>query len=126
MGLHTTDSNCFNYTIKACDGACVGEESAADYNARVTEFISKHSFENKNFLIIDRGRSVDERSVVLIEEGKFKGYGFYNLNFQINNLDILERIITPMQDNRDARHLIQSYLRTRKVIKIMELTELEN
>lgn len=126
MGLHTTDSNCFNYTIKACDGACVGEESAADYNARVNEFISKHSFENKNFLIIDRGRSVDERSVVLIEEGKFKGYGFYNLNFQINNLDILERIITPMQDNRDARHLIQSYLRTRKVIKIMELTELEN
>ena len=126
MGLYTTDSNCFNYTIKACDGACVGKESAAEYNARVTEFISKHSFENKNFLIIDRGRSVDERSVVLIEEGKFKGYGFYNLNFQINNLDILERIITPMQDNRDARHLIQSYLRTRKVIKIMELTELEN
>lgn len=126
MGLYTTDSNCFNYTIKACDGACVGKESAAEYNARVTEFISKHSFENKNFLIIDRGRSVNERSVVLIEEGKFKGYGFYNLNFQINNLDILERIITPMQDNRDARHLIQSYLRTRKVIKIMELTELEN
>ena len=77
-------------------------------------------------MIIDRGRSVDERSVILIEEGQFKGYGFYNLNFQINNLDILERIITPMQDNRDARHLIQSYLRTRKVIKIMELTELEN
>ena len=76
-------------------------------------------------MIIDRGRSVDERSVILIEEGQFKGYGFYNLNFQINNLEILERIITPMHDNRDARHLIQSYLRTRKVIKTLELAELE-
>jgi len=47
------------------------------------------------------------------------------LNFQINNLEILERIITPMNDNRDARHLIQSYLRTRKVIKTLELAELE-
>ena len=63
--------------------------------------------------------------MILIEEGKFKGYGFYNLNFQINNLEILERIITPMHDNRDARHLIQSYLRTRKVINTLELAELE-
>ena len=63
--------------------------------------------------------------MILIEEGQFKGYGFYNLNFQINNLEILERIITPMHDNRDARHLIQSYLRTRKVIKTLELAELE-
>lgn len=125
MGLHQTSGNCFNYTIKECEGACVGEEAPEQYNERVQQFISKHSFENKNFLIIDRGRSVDERSVILIEEGKFKGYGFYNLNFQINNLEILERIITPMHDNRDARHLIQSYLRTRKVIKTLELAELE-
>lgn len=125
MGLHQTNGNCFNYTIKECEGACVGEEAPKQYNERVQQFINKHSFENKNFLIIDRGRSVDERSVILIEEGQFKGYGFYNLNFQINNLEILERIITPMHDNRDARHLIQSYLRTRKVIKTLELAELE-
>ena len=35
-------------------------------------------------LIIDKGRSLEERSVILIENGVYKGYGFYNLNFQIN------------------------------------------
>ncbi|MEH6656232.1 exonuclease domain-containing protein [Leeuwenhoekiella marinoflava] len=125
-GLHQTDGNCFNYTIKTCNGACIGEESPETYNERVETFIKKHTFENKNFIIIDRGPTKEERSAVLIENGIFKGFGYYNLNHQLNNLDILERIITPMEDNRDARHIIQSYLRSRKVIKIMELNELEN
>ncbi len=120
--LHNTGGNCFNYTIKECKGACVGEEPAELYNERVAEYINRHSFANKNMLILDRGRSIEERSVILIEDGKFKGYGFYNLNFQLNNMEILERIITPMTDNRDARHIIQSYLRTKKVHQVMELT----
>ena len=72
-------------------------------------------------VIIDRGREVDERSAILIQNGIFKGFGFYNLNYQINNLDILESIITPMENNRDQQHIIQSYLRKNKRIKIIDL-----
>lgn len=108
-----------------CTGACIHNEKPEDYNLRVQEYINSVSFENKNFALIDRGRTVDERSLILIEEGKLKGIGFYNLNFQINNPEILHRIITPMQDNKDARHIIHSYLRVKKVIKIIELTEIE-
>ena len=75
-------------------------------------------------LIIDRGRDVDERSVILIEDGVFLGMGFYNLNFQLNNIEILKSIITKMDNNRDAQHIIQSYLRTKKVKKVISFDEI--
>lgn len=121
-GLHTTNSNCFNYTIKQCFGACIEEESFDNYNSRIQQIINHHSFENQHMVIIDRGRAVDERSAILIENGQFKGLGFCNLNYQINNLEILQSIITPMQHNRDSQHIIQTYLRKkRKQLKIVQL-----
>jgi DNA polymerase III subunit epsilon len=120
-GIHTTNSNCFNYTIKQCFGACIDEEQSEDYNKRIQNIINYHSFENQNMVIIDRGRAIDERSAILIKNGKFKGYGFYNLNYQINNLDILQSIITPMQHNRDTQHIIQTYLRQNKKLKTIHL-----
>ena len=71
-------------------------------------------------VIIDRGRAVDERSAILIENGIFKGMGFYNLNYQINNLEVLSSIITPMEHNRDSQHIIQNYLRKNKRLKILK------
>ena len=71
-------------------------------------------------VIIDRGREIDERSAILIENGVFKGLGFYNLNYQINNLDVLQSIITPMESNRDSQHIIQNYLRKNKRLKILK------
>jgi len=119
-GLHKTGGGCFRHSIKKCNGACVGEESPEDYNKKVEKVIQKYSYSNKNLLIIDRGRAADEKSVLLIEDGIFKGMGYFNLNFQVTNIDIIKNIITPMQNNRDTQHIIQTYLRKRKPLKIIE------
>lgn len=116
-GVYPTKSNCFNYTIKQCFGACIEKEDPLDYNFRALQIINKHSFENQNMVIIDKGRDIDERSAILIENGVFRGIGFYNLNYQINNIEVLQSVITPMQNNRDTQHIIQSYLRRNKNIK---------
>jgi len=68
-------------------------------------------------VIVDRGRDVDERSAILIKNGVFQGLGFFSLNYQINNVEVLESIITPMENNRDTQHIIQSYLRRNKKVK---------
>ncbi|GGD12078.1 exonuclease [Hyunsoonleella pacifica] len=117
VGEYKTTSSCFNYDIKECLGACVGEESVEIYNKRVELLISKNSYSNKNMVIVDKGRDIDERSAILIKNGVFQGLGFFNLNYQINNLEVLESIITPMQNNRDTQHIIQSYLRRNKKVK---------
>mgnify|MGYP006189215093 CR=1 FL=1 len=124
-GLHTGNGSCFNYSIKQCNGACIGEEDIAAYNERVNEVIRKYSYENLNMLVIDRGRDVDEKSALLVEEGKFKGIGYFNLNYQLNNLEIIKSIITPMQSDRDAQHIIQSYLRRNHRLKVIHLNSEE-
>ena len=118
--LYDTKNECFQYKIKECDGACIGKISPEEYNERVEEFIQKNKFENDNMVVIDRGRSIDERSAILIENGIYKGYCFYDLNYQINNIEILKNIIIPMQNNRDTRTIIQGYLRRNKVMKIVK------
>ena len=92
-GLYETKNGCFQYKIKECNGACLEEESTDIYNDRVQEFIAENSFENNNMVIIDRGRTFDERSAILIENGIYKGYCFYELNYQVNNIEILKNII---------------------------------
>ncbi len=121
-GMENTSGNCFNYTIKSCHGACVNEESAESYNERVRELISKHLYTNQNMIVIDKGRDIDEKSALLVEDGEFKGIGYYNLNHQVNHLDIIRSIITPMTNDRDAQHIIQSYLRRNKKLKIIQLS----
>jgi DNA polymerase III subunit epsilon len=108
---------CFNYELGGCNGACIGKESANDYNARVIEFINANSFYNQSIIIIDRGRAVDERSAVLIENGIYKGYAFFNLNYQVNKIDILKNILIPMDNNKDAKKIIQEYIRKKKALK---------
>ena len=57
---------------------------------RVKQLIEKNSYNSQNMIVIDRGREIDERSVIYIENGVFKGLGFFDLNYQINNLEVLE------------------------------------
>lgn len=119
-GLYPTKTSCFNYDIKQCLGACIEAESPESYNKRVLQLIAKNSYNDQNMVIIDRARDVDERSAILIEKGIFKGIGYFNLNYQITNVEVLQSIITPMENNRDAQHIIKSYLRKNKKLKIIK------
>lgn len=118
-GLYISKKECFQYKTKECDGACIGEVSPEIYNVRVQQFILENSFENKNMILIDRGRNINERSAILIENGIYLGYAYYDLNYQITNIDILKNILIPMQHNRDVKSIIQNYIRKSKSIKIL-------
>ncbi len=120
-GLYNSKTSCFRYELDSCLGACVNEETPETYNARVNTFLKKYSYKNKNMVILDRGRDVDERSAILIENGEFKGLAFINLNYQITKIEILKTLITPMENNKDSQHIIQSYLRRTPKLKIITL-----
>jgi len=121
-GFSKAKKNCSNYESDDCDGACIGKEGAAIYNQKVFKAIEKYSLSDKNMVIVDKGRDIGEHSAILIKNGHFKGLGFYDLNHQINNLHILESIITPMVGNDNTAHIIEAYLRKRKVSKILHLS----
>ena len=118
-GLYETQNGCFQHKINECNGACLGKETPEVYNERVEEFLNEMSFNNQNRIIVDRGRKINERSAVLIENGIYKGYCFFDLNYQITNMEVFKNILIPMQNNRDTRTIIQGYLRKNKVLKII-------
>ena len=119
-GLYHTKEACFQYKLNECDGACIGQIPHEIYNSRVTEFITNNTLENQNMIVIDKGRNISEHSAILIENGIYKGYCFYDLNYQITNVEILKNILIPMQSNRDTQNIIQSYIRKSKTIKIIK------
>lgn len=89
------------------------------YNVFVKSKAAIIEFSNENLLIIDKGRNVGEKSVVLIENNEFKGFCYTDLSFQINNVDILRSLISPMENSAYNRHLIKKYLQKNNVEKLI-------
>ena len=76
-------------------------------------------FSNDNLLVIDKGRNVGEKSVLLIENSEFKGFCFTNLSYQINNLEVLRNLISPMENSIYNRNIIKKYLQKNNVEKLI-------
>ncbi|CEN40415.1 hypothetical protein CCAN12_780128 [Capnocytophaga canimorsus] len=66
--------------------------------------------------------SLMKKSIILIENGKIKGYGFINLNYQLSHLDIVNNLITPLSDSLENRHIIQSHMRKIRNLQIKNYT----
>jgi DNA polymerase III subunit epsilon len=118
-GLYPGTGACFHHSIKQCKGACTGIESAEDYNKRAGEALQSLEFSERNILIIDRGRDKNERSIVLIENGKYSGYGFIDNDVALSDPALLHDIVFPAADNREIRRIIRDFIRRNKVEKII-------
>ena len=78
-----------------------------------------NSFLHPNFLIIDKGREIEENSVIYVENDEVLGYTFTNLAFQEHQLDILKTMLTPIENKKLARTIVKNYLLRNKVAKIV-------
>ena len=123
VGLESAIDGCSYVQINKCLGACIENETTTLYNQRVQECINRMSFPAPNLLLIDKGRTHDERSIILIQNNDYKGFGYVDLNYQINNIEVVKTIITPMKNTRAARHLIQQFIRKGKVKQLINLDE---
>ena len=119
-GLYETDGTCFHYHVGICKGACCGKESAKDYNERAEKALEEFVFSQKNFFIIDKGRNEDERCAVKILNGKYSGYGYFDINDVGFGLSAVHDCIRSSPDNRDIQVILKSYLKRNRVEKIIE------
>lgn len=119
-GMYETDGPCFHRQVSLCKGACCGEESSSEYNERALKALDEFIFTGRNFFIIDRGRDDTERSAVKIVNGKYAGYGFFNINEIGFGLTAIHDCITNARDNRDIQIIIKGYLKRHKVEKVID------
>ena len=96
--------------IKRCHGAAIGREKPETYNNRSRSAMENLSFNYKNLIIVGRGRTHDEVSIVQIENGKFKGIGYMNKDENMSDPTALENVIAIYNDDPDARRIIRTYM----------------
>jgi len=108
-GLQKSDGACYAHENGVCSGACLGIENPPQYNKRVQDAINEVVEERESYAIIGNGRSTEESSVVLVEEGKYVGFGFIS-EPQISSIDDVKEIISPQIDNPDIQRIISWYL----------------
>ncbi|MCU0436557.1 MAG: exonuclease domain-containing protein [Raineya sp.] len=103
---------CFGHRIGECAGACVGEEDFEKYNQRVEKVIALLSqFKKPNFVIVGKGRTLEEHSLVCIENGRYLGFGFVDTETLKNTpAHLAKDFIENRQDNRDTQKIIRQYL----------------
>ncbi|WP_127137917.1 exonuclease domain-containing protein [Flagellimonas oceanensis] len=107
------------------DNECVhqeAEQSASNCNEKVLSAFEKYSIQDKDIALTDQGRETGERSFVLIKNGRLQGFGYVELNHQINNIHILESIMTPMRSDENTTFIVETYLRKNNRLKTIPLT----
>lgn len=109
-GLYKTTSACFQYNLKECFGACINQEDYKQYNKRVNAFIQSIQLPKKDFLFELEGRTANEKGIVLIEKGVYKGFGFCSK--ELIEHDEVKEFILPKQDNRDVRKILFRLMRS--------------
>lgn len=112
---------CFNHGIHRCKGACINLEAPENYNQRVELALRQVRYEHDNFIVIDEGRYTDERSVVFIEGGRYKGFGFVPQIQVRQGVEHLKTCISPQPDNRNVQTIIKGYLERNPVEKLIPL-----
>jgi len=89
------------------------------FNRFVKPIPNSVDFSNENMIVIDKGRHEAEHAIILIENNHYIGSTFVDLNYQINNIDILRNLVTTVEEDNNMRLMIKKYLQTNKVQKII-------
>lgn len=118
--LYPTQSACFHYSIQRCNGACIDQEQSSTYNERVQSFIDKYTLSGESFYLIDKGRHKSEKSLVLVENGTIAGFGFAPYHFNNQPVFKWKRFIELTHEDRDARSILNLFLRKNKEINIVK------
>ena len=109
-GVYKIAHACFGYSVKQCNGACIGKEEPEQYNKRVKLAIDSLEYKNPNFMIIDSGRTTSEKSIVQIEKGEYVGFGYFEPEYVSLNPETLKDFIKFKKDNTDIKRIIRNYL----------------
>ena len=109
--LDQSSHSCFNYQIRNCHGACVQEENTNDYNERVETLANSLTFDEQHFYLVEPGRDKREKSVILVQNGSYKGFGFVPFYLLKEHPKSWQRFIDLRPEDRDCRTILRFWLR---------------
>ena len=120
--IQTVSGSCLDYPDGNCKGACMEVETPQAYNQRVLECIDNFSYLMNSYLLLGKGRSDQETSMVMVKNGRYRGFGFVDEmdgSYQVQ--DLIGRI-KPFADNQDVQRIISTFLKAHPRTKQINFT----
>lgn len=106
--LQKEEGPCQGRTDGYCLGACEQLEDPARYNERVQQAIAALEAA-PSFAIVDEGRTMDEKSCILVQQGQFYGMGYLPRSLEITDIDQLLPLLTPYRESLYVRNLVLGF-----------------
>ncbi|HXB93545.1 MAG TPA: exonuclease domain-containing protein [Puia sp.] len=100
---------CEGMLEKSCDGACEQREAPESYNEKVRAAIAALMEGLPSFTVMDRGRHGEEKSCILVEQGRIYGMGYIPMDAAVRDPEALKQWLTPCPENDYMRGLIYAY-----------------
>ncbi len=91
-----------------------------EQDAKLAE-LEKANLHKRDILVVGQGRTYSERSFIRLKNNELLGYGFFDLNFQIANLDKVEKNTVPLIHAPARVLLIHRFMRRQKFAKTIDL-----
>jgi DNA polymerase-3 subunit epsilon len=88
----------------------MGVEPADVYNRRIAEALESFQAKGESAAIIGKGRDTDEQSLVLVENGIYMGFGFFNRDVSITDFESARTYVRTGAETPTVQNLINSYL----------------
>jgi len=118
--LDKSRNTCFNYEVQKCQGACIGEEPPYLYNERFEEsLVLVNRLFEENFLVMEEGRTINEKAVFLVEDGHYRGYGYVDGEDMAYGIEELKEAIKYEQKNPEADLILRNYMWSTENLEII-------
>lgn len=119
-GLQLAKGLCFHYQTGECKGACMEVESVKKYNKRITKAINSFKVAGESVAILGKGRTTTERSMVLVENGNYLGFGFIEKDIAVDSLEAARLYVKKGIETPTVQNLINSFLINPKGAEVIQ------
>lgn len=111
---------CFHYHLQQCHGACAQQEDIATYNARAEVALERLStIFDEDFFILDSGRHGEEYSVVLVQDGAYRGFGYIGKDDELST-GHLRDAIKKYPASPETTRIIQRFMDQNPRVKVVK------
>lgn len=101
--------HCGHFRVPDCLGICRGLEETAEYNRRVLKALKSLQPALENQIIVENGRVSEEKAVIFLESGSYKGYCFVPENYNLTGDSELEQILELQINYPESERIIENY-----------------
>ena len=120
--LQELSGECAEDVHGACNKACIQSESPELYNRRHSLAIEHLTKSDGTMIIRDIGFNPEEETLVLVENGRYKGHGVVPKALEVNSVDDVLEYIETGYDDQDIQSIIRSHIHRNKKARITILS----